>query len=583
MVSWCPLCPHASQFNISQLAGHLSHTHRLHNSASTLAWIMVNSSLGMEQVKQVLEDVRQFQKSIDQKENQLVRTLGELSNFKLSKMSVHAWSQTEDQDSSANLDSKHAIDKSCQTLRISTSEKSCETEHDFIKPKEMALCDLGIGELKFRIQEKKAVVDILRKKISNTETVLKAITNENVNSVTKVLSELDDAKDTILKKNHEIVEWKQSAIKWKRNLRNAKRESSDERLELLKDRDLEKKESAQLIESQRLVHEKEIQDLNQKLQKQISSSQTLRSKEKTLSKEVELLTTSNSEKSDKIQSLTEQVNMFTEDALKLKMADQAMAMKLSNVSKDIEIKSLNKKVAELNRQVAVLGEKDQLFEKNVKELSAELAREKSNNDESFKTFQERTERAIAEKDKKILCLGKELERTKNDAYTIVEEMEKFTKLKLDNEKVKADMERKFETSREIFCLMKDSLAGMAAMQEDTSERLVEAVRNTAKASKIVINDVRRKFLEVENEVENLCKDVKDSTGTTLKKEPEGIWKSPILHKTMAPENKNTEVHIKSEKVSDDGIIQNSYRASYLSDFEKERGGSSKSLKRKFVE
>ena len=131
--------------------------------------------------------------------------------------------------------------------------------------------------------------------------------------------------------------------------------------------------------------------------------------------------------------------------------------------------------------------------------------------------------------------------------------------------------------------MKDSLAGMAAMQEDTSERLVEAVRNTAKASKIVINDVRRKFLEVENEVENLCKDVKDSTGTTLKKEPKGIWKSPILHKTMAPENKNTEVHIKSEKVSDDGIIQNSYQASYLSDFEKERGGSSKSLKRKFVE
>merc|ERR1719369_2508901 len=229
--------------------------------------------------------------------------------------------------------------------------------------------------------------------------------------------------------------------------------------------------------------------------------------------------------------------MFTEDALKLKMADQAMAMKLSNVSKDIEIKSLNKKVAALNRQVAVLEEKDQLFEKNVKELSAELAREKSNNDESFKTFQERTERAIAEKDKKILCLGKELERTKNDAYTIVEEMEKFSKLKLDNEKVKADMERKFETSREIFCLMKDSLAGMAAMQEDTSERLVEAVRNTAKASKIVLNDVRRKFLEVENEVENLCKDVKDSTGTTLKKEPEGIWKSPILHKRWLPKTR----------------------------------------------
>merc|ERR1719233_1899713 len=292
-------------------------------------------------------------------------------------------------------------------------------------------------------------------------------------------------------------------------------------------------------------------------------------------------------KGDKIQSLTEQVNMFTEDDLKLKMADQAMAMKLSNASKDIKIKGLKKEVDALNRQVAVLGEKDQLSEKNVKELSVELAKkceEKNNSDESFKTYKEQTEKVLKEKDTKILCLGKELERTKKDAYTIVEEMEKFTKLKVDNDKVKADMERKFERSREIFCLMKDSLAGMSAMHEDTSERLVEAVRNTAKASKIVINDVKRKFLEVEDEVENLWRDGKDSsTGTTMKKEPEGIWKSPVQYKTTAPVNKN-EVHIRSEGTRDDAFIHNTYRASYLTDdFEKGRGESSRSLKRKFVE
>merc|ERR1719425_165641 len=98
-----------------------------------------------------------------------------------------------------------------------------------------------------------------------------------------------------------------------------------------------------------------------------------------------------------IQSLTEQVNMFTEEDLKLKMADQAMAMKLSNVSKDIKIKGLKKEVAALNRQVAVLGEKDQLSEKNVKELSVELAKkceEKNNSDESFKTYKEQTEKVI---------------------------------------------------------------------------------------------------------------------------------------------------------------------------------------------
>merc|ERR1712013_618705 len=149
---------------------------------------------------------------------------------------------------------------------------------------------------------------------------------------------------------------------------------------------------------------------------------------------------------------------------------------------------------------------------------------------------------------------------KESKLIIVEETEKFTKVKLNNKKVKAEMERKFERNNEILGLMKDSLTGIAAMHEDTSERLVEAVRNTAKASKIVINDVKSKFLEFENEVENLWNDGKAALAeTSVKKEPERLLKSPIQKNIIALENMNDEVHVKFEET------QNSSRAFYLPD------------------
>merc|ERR1712013_384873 len=134
----------------------------------------------------------------------------------------------------------------------------------------------------------------------------------------------------------------------------------------------------------------------------------------------------------------------------------------------------------------------------------------------------------------------------------------------DNEKVKAEMERKFERNHEILNFLKDSLTGIAEMHEDTSERLVEAVRNTAKASKIVIDDVKQKFLEFENEVENLLKDGKaTSTETSVKKEPERRLKSPIQNKTKLLVSMN-EVHVKVEETSSGDLSpQNSYRAFYL--------------------
>merc|ERR1712002_808950 len=108
---------------------------------------------------------------------------------------------------------------------------------------------------------------------------------------------------------------------------------------------------------------------------------------------------------------------------------------------------------------------------------------------------------------------------------------------------------------------------------------------TAKASKIVIDDVKRKFIDFENEVENLFKDGESSPPeTSVKKESEKMLKSPNQNKITALENMNDEVHVKFEETSGDVLTQNSSRAFYLpNEFETERGGSKKTLKRKFTE
>ena len=100
----------------------------------------------------------------------------------------------------------------------------------------------------------------------------------------------------------------------------------------------------------------------------------------------------------------------------------------------------------------------------------------------------------------LACLEKELERTKDDAGIIVDEIEKCSKKKLSYEKTIEDMKIKFGRSREIICLLKDSLAGLAAMHEDTSDKLINAVKNTAHASQVVMNDVKEKLKGFDKEM-----------------------------------------------------------------------------------
>ena len=125
------------------------------------------------------------------------------------------------------------------------------------------------------------------------------------------------------------------------------------------------------------------------------------------------------------------------------------------------------------------------------------------------------------------CLENELESTKADAEIIVEEFEKCTNKKISFEKTIADMKMKFGRYREIIYLMKDSLSGLAAMHEDTSDKLIDVVMKTAHASRVVVKNAKKQFHGLENEISSLNQDpilvdemVHNNNVVNVKKEPE---------------------------------------------------------------
>ena len=144
----------------------------------------------------------------------------------------------------------------------------------------------------------------------------------------------------------------------------------------------------------------------------------------------------------------------------------------------------------LEQNVVVL--KDQLLKKQGENLDLK---------ECFEKCKEVCQENMNEKDKMLSCLEKEISGVKADAEISGEENELgSSRTKLAHEKTISDMKKQVTRYQEIICLMKDSLAGLAAMHEDTSDKLIEAVKNTAIASQVVVGDVKTQFQRFEKEM-----------------------------------------------------------------------------------
>jgi len=168
--------------------------------------------------------------------------------------------------------------------------------------------------------------------------------------------------------------------------------------------------------------------------------------------------------------------------------------------KDLEIKNLGIKVTKLDNDIT------------------ELHSQFSKLQHDFKKYKKHTNEEISEKDQKIENLDIISKNLDKEKILLKKDLKKYkeltdeiiSKYKMKNENTLADMNDKMKRYREVFCLMKDSIAGMAAMHEDTSDKLMEAVNNSCQASKVVGKDLVCRFQELEKVVTSISQDKMDT-------------------------------------------------------------------------
>ena len=153
---------------------------------------------------------------------------------------------------------------------------------------------MEIDELKRNISQKRSNVEWLNNKILDTE--IKLIMHHRKEKIEVSENELTRqvSKSEQIKKELKLRETCNKELKLKVN-------------ELTNEKEKYRKVTSQLIESQREVHEKEIQDLNLKLQNQINKSHVLKARDKSLMDEVAMLKATISKNNDQNQYLTNQV------------------------------------------------------------------------------------------------------------------------------------------------------------------------------------------------------------------------------------------------------------------------------------
>ena len=217
--------------------------------------------------------------------------------------------------------------------------------------------------------------------------------------------------------------------------------------------------------------------------------------------------------------MEEEVESLRAGSWKKKALAEILSNQVNSLKGDMEVaeENLDKKNAEiylLKETLASLESKVKKLDEDIEDLKDLLRKSEENLEikHCFENYKEVSKDTITEKDKMLTFLEKELESTKAE---YVEEFEKYSK-KMSYEKTIADMKLKFGQYREIMGIMKDSLAGFAAMHEDTSGKL---------------RDVKKQFTGLENCISRFFHDpvlvennmVLNNNSANVKKEPKDIF------------------------------------------------------------
>ena len=274
--------------------------------------------------------------------------------------------------------------------------------------------------------------------------------------------------------------------------------------------------------------------------------------------------------------MEEEVESLRAGSWKKKALAEILSNQVNSLKGDMKVaeENLDKKNAEiylLKEKLATLESKVKKLDEDIEDLKDHLLRKSEENLEikhCFENYKEVSKDTITEKDKMLTFLEKELESTKAE---YVEEFEKYSK-KMSFEKTIADMKLQFGQYRETMGIMKDSLAGLTAMHEDTSDQL---------------RNVKKQFNELENDISRLCHDpvlgennkVAKNAAAIVKKETKDIFSlgqgSSSYNEKLGAQDKPLEFGVEGD------VDKESPKSSDNESGRNERGIRSK--KRKFTE
>jgi len=538
VVGWCPLCPQIIHKNMGALKAHLKTTHLMNSSAHILARIIVLAPNGRDEALQILKDVQDVENRL-----QHVKGKAQLCNHNCSECSTKethaeptaASGQMYNQDSSYNHD--HSESKS--------NDPSCQTDADqdcVIIP-----CDYDntiniseFQELKINIEERNSdkILRLVREKDSEIFRLHQKIANLDTKAKEKD-NDVEELEIQLSRKCKEKIVLEKDFNKYKENKRvsDIQIKNLERGVQELVDQLSKKREEKRILDNDFKKYKDYCSGIISEKDEKISE---LTSKSKNLNKEVERLKvellkqcqeTINikidfskykehnieilSEKDEKISNMDSKTNDLEEDVKELevqflnKWEEKTLVAQDFNKCKDCS----NRNISDKDQKIANLDIKAMNLDIDTMELHAKF----STLEQDFKILKKHSQEEITDKDQKIENLEIKAKNLEKEKIFLKKDIKKYkglsdaiiSKYKAQYDKTLADMNSKLMRHREILSLMKESVTDMAAMHEDTSDKLIEAVNNSSETSKVVGNDLVCRFLELEKVVGKFSQDKKD--------------------------------------------------------------------------
>jgi len=222
-----------------------------------------------------------------------------------------------------------------------------------------------------------------------------------------------------------------------------------------------------------------------------------------------------------IKELQMQLSMNCEEKIALEADITKFRERISK--KDVETANLETKANNLEKGVKDLASKfsKKCIEKNVlerdfmkyKDFSNDVISERDNIiaklSSSTKKLEE-LEAQFSRKASELMSVEKDFKKYKINSITITRQKDvqvtNLLKEKTKNENMLVELDRKLKRHREIYSLLSNTIVDMAVMYDDTSGKLVEALKNTFKSSEMSGINVLCRFQEFEKEFVGLSRE-----------------------------------------------------------------------------